>query len=164
MKTPERKLPTATISIGTLVRDASKLKKKDAPSEKKTPPKPTAKTGSVKNESRGKDRRTLRTNEQAVAGAKGLSNAEQRALVLSTLAINGQTSYFFRNNGCYQVPTRVHELRKLGHDIKTTFVTIVDAGGWTHPRCAFYELGDQGQLSLDFVRKAANDPQKGRAK
>ncbi len=163
MKTLERKLPTATIIVGTPARDASKLKKKEAPPEKE-PPKPTAKTGSVQDESRGKNRRTLRTNDQAGAGAKALSNAEQRALVLSTLAVNGQTSYFFRNNGCYQVPTRVHELRKLGHDIKTTLVTIVDAGGWTHPRCAFYELGDQGQLSLDFVRKAANDSQKGRAK
>jgi hypothetical protein len=138
-------------------------KKKGSPPAKKTTPKPTKKAGGVQNKIRGNDRRTLPAKDEdfSGAGAKAMSCAEQRAYVLSMLASNGQSSYFFRNNGGYQVPTRVHELRKLGHDIRTTLVTIVDTDSWVHPRCAFYELGDQGQLGLDFGREAANDPKKG---
>jgi hypothetical protein len=135
-------------------------KKKSAGPAKTTAPKPIKKSGGAQNKTRANDRRTLPANDEDFSGAittRAMSCAEQRAFVLSMLAANGQSSYFFRNNGCYQVPTRVFELRKLGHDIRTSLVTIVDADGWSHPRCAFYELGDQGQIGLDFG-PAANDP------
>lgn len=135
---------------------------------KKKTPTPSKKPASKANRSadgkhvlktRGNDRRTLPASVADFSGGarSAKSCAEQRAFLLSTLAVSGRSSYWFRNNGCYQVPTRVFELRKLGHDIRTSLVTIVDADGWSHPRCAFYELGDQLQIGLDFG-PAANDP------
>lgn len=164
MKTPKRKPPAkkiVVVVVGSLGRKPSDThkKKKSAGPAKTTAPKPTKKAGSVQNKTRANGRPTAAANDPAFSGAttRAMSCAEQRAFVLSALATNGQSSYFFRNNGCYQVPTRVHELRKLGHDIRTSWVTIVDADSWSHPRCAFYELGDQGQIGLDFGA-AANDP------
>ena len=162
MKAPKRRPPMKTIIVGNIGRKPSDThkKKKSAGPAKTTAPKLTKKAGSVQNNTQSNNNRALPANDPAFSGAttKAMSCAEQRAFVLSVLATNGQSSYFFRNNGCYQVPTRVHELRKLGHHIKTALLSIVDVDGWSHPRCAFYELGDQDQLGLDFGREAVNDP------
>jgi hypothetical protein len=135
---------------------------------KKKTPTPSKKPASMANRSangehvlttRGNHRRTSPARAADFSGGamSAKSCAEQREFLLSTLAVSGRSSYWFRNNGCYQVPTRVFELRKLGHDIRTSLVTIVDADGWSHPRCAFYEIGVQLQIGLDFG-PAANDP------
>lgn len=155
----KRKPPKKTIIVGNIGRDTSERKKKGPPPAKRGTQKPIKKLDRA-NKSHRDHRRASSANDPAFSAAttKAMSCAEQRAFVLSALAIGRQTSYFFRSNGCYQVPTRVHELRKLGHDIRTSLITIVDADSWSHPRCALYELGDQDQFGLDFGREAENDP------
>lgn len=78
-----------------------------------------------------KDRanRTLSTSAEA-----------QRFRILDALRSGPQTSYDLRRMGCYQCPTRVFELRRAGHPITTTRVTLVDSDGYSHRGVALYEL------------------------
>ena len=77
-----------------------------------------------------------------------LSAEDQRKEILSRLSIRPHTSYELRRAGCYQCPTRVFELRAMGHQIETARVTVVDQDGFEHPRVALYTLvGVPGEVS-----------------
>jgi hypothetical protein len=69
-----------------------------------------------------------------------LSIREQRAVILQALQRGPKTSYDLRRLGSYQCPTRIFELRNLGHSIETARVTVVDRDGFSHARVALYTL------------------------
>lgn len=54
----------------------------------------------------------------------------QREKIVQALATGPKTSYDLRRIGCYQCPTRVLELRRMGYDIRTQRVNIWDADGY----------------------------------
>jgi hypothetical protein len=64
----------------------------------------------------------------------------QRQRILAALRTGPKTSYDLRRLGCYQAPTRIIELRRMGYDIRTQLVTLYDRDGYMHPRCARYHL------------------------
>lgn len=76
---------------------------------------------------------------------KSTSGHAQRERILEALAVGPKTSYDLRRLGCYQCPTRVLELRRMGYDIKTERVQIWDAEGYRHSGVALYTLhgGDE---------------------
>lgn len=74
------------------------------------------------------------------ATATFLSHEAQHATILRLLEARPHTSYELRRAGCYQCPTRVLELRRAGHAIEMTRVTVVDQDGFEHPRVALYSL------------------------
>jgi hypothetical protein len=65
----------------------------------------------------------------------------QRVRIVQALTTGPKTSYDLRRLGCYQCPTRVLELRRMGYDIRTQRVTIWDADGYRHYGVALYSLG-----------------------
>lgn len=73
-------------------------------------------------------------------GAKSTAGEAQRQRILEALRIKPRTSYDLRRIGCYQCPTRIKELRAKGWNISTARVTLIDAEGYLHPRCALYSL------------------------
>lgn len=74
------------------------------------------------------------------SSALGTAGEVQRETILRLLAIRPHNSYELRRAGCYQCPTRVHELRRAGHPIDTARVTVIDQDGFEHPRVALYSL------------------------
>ncbi|MBO9357102.1 hypothetical protein GG851_24185 [Bordetella petrii] len=51
---------------------------------------------------------------------KSTSGQAQRERILKALASRPHTSYELRKLGCYQCPTRIIELRRMGHNISTS--------------------------------------------
>lgn len=74
------------------------------------------------------------------AAERSTSAAGQRARILEALATGQKTSYDLRRIGCYQCPTRVLELRRMGYDIRTQRVSIWDQDGYQHHGVALYSL------------------------
>ncbi|ARP85778.1 helix-turn-helix domain-containing protein [Bordetella genomosp. 9] len=72
---------------------------------------------------------------------KSTATEAQRERILSALATGPKTSYDLRRIGCYQCAARVLELRRLGYDIRTDLVTIIDGDGYSHSRVALYSFG-----------------------
>ena len=68
------------------------------------------------------------------------SAKDQRSRILAALRAGLQTSYALRRIGAYQAPTRVLELRRMGFEIVTHRVTLVDRDGFSHQGVALYEL------------------------
>lgn len=66
--------------------------------------------------------------------------ANQRRRVVALLQAGPKTSHDLREAGIYWPAGRVRELRKRGWEISTALVTLWDANGYMHPRCALYEL------------------------
>ncbi|MHA3903064.1 helix-turn-helix domain-containing protein [Castellaniella sp. WN] len=64
----------------------------------------------------------------------------QRYRLIEALRTGPKNSYELRRLGIYQVPARVFELRRLGHDITTERISITDEDGYLHPQCARYHL------------------------
>ena len=71
---------------------------------------------------------------------KSTSGEAQRQRILAALDPNPKTSYDLRRLGCYQCPTRIYELRRMGYDIRTQRVSIWDAEGYRHHGVALYTL------------------------
>lgn len=76
---------------------------------------------------------------------KSTSTEAQRQRILVALRAGPKTSYDLRRLGCYQAPTRIIELRRMGYDIKTELVALYDRDGYMHPRCARYSLIEGAQ-------------------
>ena len=73
--------------------------------------------------------------------AKSTATEAQRDRIIQALKARPHTTYDLRRLGIYQAPARVKELRdKLGFDITTDLVGLVDADGYYHARCALYTL------------------------
>ena len=73
--------------------------------------------------------------------AKSTGTEAQRHRIIQALKARPQTTYDLRRLGIYQAPARVKELRdKLGFEITTDLVGLVDADGYYHARCALYTL------------------------
>ncbi|WP_088511360.1 helix-turn-helix domain-containing protein [Burkholderia ubonensis] len=64
----------------------------------------------------------------------------QRHRVLAMLRRRSRTTIELRSAGVLMPATRVHELRRAGHDIVTARVTRVDAEGFLHRGVALYSL------------------------
>lgn len=64
----------------------------------------------------------------------------QRYRLIEALRTGPKNSYELRRLGIYQVPARVFELRRLGHDISTERISLTDVDGYLHPQCALYRL------------------------
>ncbi len=71
---------------------------------------------------------------------KSTATEAQRQRILTALRIKDRTTEDFRRLGIYQVSTRIFELRALGYNIVTSFVTLTDRDGFTHSGCALYTL------------------------
>lgn len=71
---------------------------------------------------------------------KSTTSEAQRQRIIDALRHGPKTSYDLRRLGCYQAPTRIIELRRMGFNIETEFVTLYDRDGYMHPRCARYHL------------------------
>lgn len=71
---------------------------------------------------------------------KSTSGAAQRDRILKALARRPHNSYELRKMGCYQCPTRIIELRRMGYDISTTRISIWDDEGYQHSGVALYSL------------------------
>lgn len=74
---------------------------------------------------------------------RSTSADSQRARILEALASGPKTSYELRRIGCYQCPTRVLELRRMGHNIRTERVSIWDQDGYRHCGVALYHLHEE---------------------
>lgn len=74
------------------------------------------------------------------AADRSTSADGQRARILEALSVSPKTSYDLRRIGCYQCPTRVLELRRMGYDIRTERVSIWDQDGYRHHGVALYRL------------------------
>lgn len=66
----------------------------------------------------------------------------QRDRILAALRCHPHTSYELRKLGCYQANTRVLELRRMGYDIRTKRVSILDDEGYRHDGVALYILNE----------------------
>lgn len=71
---------------------------------------------------------------------KSTSIQAQRERILKALRVGPKTTYDLRRLGCYQAPTRIIELRRMGYDIETELVTLYDRDGYEHRGCARYCL------------------------
>jgi len=91
-----------------------------------------------------KDARTFREStsaqDQGHSNPKSTTTSAQRNRILEALRIGPQTTYDLRRLGCYQAPTRIIELRRMGYDIVTELVTIWDRDGYRHDRVARYSF------------------------
>lgn len=81
--------------------------------------------------------------QQNVKKFSAASAAKQAQLdrIMAALRRRPHTSHDLRALGIYQTSTRIRELRDMGNDITTDRVTLVDAWGYEHRRCALYSLG-----------------------
>lgn len=78
--------------------------------------------------------------EQRHFSPKSTHAEAQRERILHALCVGPKTSYELRRIGCYQCPTRVLELRRMGYDIRTERVSIWDEDGYRHCGVALYTL------------------------
>jgi hypothetical protein len=74
---------------------------------------------------------------------KSTSGEAQRDRILKALALRPHSSYELRKMGCYQAPTRIIELRRMGFDISTQRISIWDDEGYRHDGIALYTLGSR---------------------
>jgi len=74
------------------------------------------------------------------------TDTTQCARILAALRCRPHTSYELRKLGCYQANTRVLELRRMGYDIRTKRVSILDDEGYRHDGIALYVLYESGNL------------------
>ena len=74
--------------------------------------------------------------------SRSTSGESQRVRILEALALRPHTSYELRRLGCYQCPTRVLELRRMGYDIQTQRVSVWDTEGYRHHGIALYSLAE----------------------
>lgn len=72
--------------------------------------------------------------------SKSTSGKAQRTRILEALMMRPHNSYELRKMGCYQAPTRISELRRLGFNITTERVSIWDDEGYRHDGIALYAL------------------------
>ncbi|QNK74192.1 hypothetical protein H7F36_02790 [Variovorax sp. PAMC28562] len=91
------------------------------------------------------------TANVGVAARRYLTRKEQHKVILSALRHSPKTTDFLRSVGCFQAPTRIHELRAQGYSIDTAMVNAWGADGRTH-RMALYTLNEPTD---DWVRPAA---------
>ncbi|CAM3794047.1 helix-turn-helix protein [Kerstersia gyiorum] len=71
---------------------------------------------------------------------KSSASESQRQRIIKALLLRPHTSYELRKLGCYQCPTRISELRRLGFNISTERVSIWDDEGFPHDGIALYTL------------------------
>ncbi len=81
-----------------------------------------------------------RKQTQIQFSANSTATEAQRQRILTHLRIKDRTTEDLRRLGIYQVSTRIFELRELGYNIVTSFVTLTDEAGFTHSGCALYTL------------------------
>lgn len=85
-------------------------------------------------------------HKNAKGGAEGCranfstATEAQQARVLAMLELRPHTSHELAQKGIYHPPRRIRELRLMGHPIATRRVNLIDEWGYTHKRCALYEL------------------------
>lgn len=79
-------------------------------------------------------------NQPSYSNPKSTATEAQRTRILNALRRGPQTTYDLRRMGCYQAPARIIELRRMGYDILTEFVTLYDRDGYEHRNCARYHL------------------------
>jgi hypothetical protein len=81
--------------------------------------------------------------QQNVKKFSAASAAKQAQLdrIMAALRRRPHTSHDLRGLGVYQVSARIKELREQGNDISTARITLIDAWGYEHRRCALYSLG-----------------------
>ena len=73
--------------------------------------------------------------------AKSCAVEAQHERILEALRHRPHTSFELTSLlGIYHPPRRIKELREQGHAIQTDRVVLVDAWGYSHPRCALYSL------------------------
>lgn len=72
---------------------------------------------------------------------KSTSGEAQRKRILKALEMRPHSSYELRKMGCYQAPTRIIELRRMGHNISTERISLWDDEGYQHNGIALYTLG-----------------------
>ena len=85
------------------------------------------------------------------AAHRHLTRKEQHKVILSALRHSPRTTDWLRSLGCFQAPTRIHELRAQGYSIDTAMVNAWGADGRVH-RTALYTLNEPTD---DRVRPAA---------
>lgn len=73
-----------------------------------------------------------------------LDRKAQQQIILAALRNGPKTTDQLRALGCFQAPTRVHELRAQGFSIDTALVTAWAADSRPHPRMALYSLNEPG--------------------
>ena len=81
-------------------------------------------------------------------GSSSNSAIDQRTAILRALRVGPRTSYDLRRLDSYQCTTRIFDLRKLGHAIKTTRVTVIDRDGFWHPGVAIYSIAPEPGAAL----------------
>lgn len=89
---------------------------------------------------RSTDKSHSRADIAAHDGCISTSIHDQYAFILKALRAGPKTTYELRRGGSFQAPTRIFELRKLGHNIETKRVSVTDRDGFTHIGVARYEL------------------------
>ena len=72
--------------------------------------------------------------------SKATSTAAQQQRVLAMLEMRPHSSHEMHQRGIYHPPQRIKELRGMGYPISTHRITLVDEWGYSHRRCAMYEL------------------------
>jgi hypothetical protein len=72
--------------------------------------------------------------------SKSTHTAAQQERVLAMLIMRPHSSHEMHQHGIYHPPQRIRELRGMGYPIETHRVTLVDEWGYSHRRCAMYEL------------------------
>lgn len=85
-----------------------------------------------------------RTNA-GCAGERGLHSKStatevQHARILALLALHPCTTEELTKAGIFRAAARIGELRRMGHDILTTRIQLIDRDGFTHHGVALYSL------------------------
>lgn len=88
------------------------------------------------------EKHTAAVKQRSQFSAKSTSGAAQRHRILEALRTGPKTYFELRRLGIYQHSVRVFELRRAGHSITTTRVTLFDHDGFEHRSCALYSLSE----------------------
>ncbi len=83
----------------------------------------------------GKDSAALKTTKRNDNSAQA-----QRQKILALLRVTRRHTFEFRARGIAMPATRIFELKRLGHDIRSRRITAADSDGYLHSNVAFYEL------------------------
>ena len=81
------------------------------------------------------------TANAGLAARRFLTRKEQHKVILSALRHSPKTTDSLRSLGCFQAPTRIHELRALGYSLNTALVNAWGADCRIH-RMALYTLNE----------------------
>lgn len=95
---------------------------------------------SVASTTKAPKKHTSDPHRSAILAAKSTVTAAQRDRIVALLRMRPHNGYELRRAGCFQAPTRIHELRARGYQIDTHRVVIVDRDGWPHKGVAQYSL------------------------